>query len=173
MPKKSVSPCLAPIAPVPNDLAAHWQNAPMTASNSPKAESRAAFRYFRTIPTRWSDNDAYGHVNNVVYYSWFDTAVNALLIERGVLDIHGGKTIGLVVETQCNYFSSLAFPQDVQVGIRVARIGTSSVRYELGVFGGGDLCAARGHFVHVYVDATTRKPTPLPAELKIVLESLL
>ncbi len=119
------------------------------------------------------DNDAYGHVNNVVYYSWFDTAVNAYLIEYGALDIHAGETIGLVVETHCNYFASLAFPQTVQIGLRVAHLGSSSVRYELGIFGDGDATAAKGHFVHVYVDKATRRPVPLPPALKTVLETLL
>jgi acyl-CoA thioester hydrolase len=118
------------------------------------------------------DNDAYGHVNNVVYYSWFDTAVNAYLIEQGVLDIHAGQTIGLVIETQCNYFAPLAFPQTVEVGIRVAHMGKSSVRYEVGIFGEGDLSAAKGHFVHVYVDAATRRPNVLPEKLITVLETL-
>ena len=105
------------------------------------------------------DNDVYGHVNNVVYYSWFDTAVNAHLIEQGALDIHAGQTIGLVIETQCNYFAPLAFPQEVQAGIRVAHMGTSSVRYEVGLFASSEpLCAAAGHFVHVYVDRETRRP---------------
>lgn len=140
---------------------------------NPTPELRGAYRVFRSITTRWMDNDAYGHVNNVVYYSWFDTAVNAYLIDNGALDIHGGETIGLVVETHCNYFASLAFPQTVQVGIRVARIGSSSVRYELGIFGDGDSTAAKGHFVHVYVDKMTRRPVPLPAPLKAVLETLL
>lgn len=138
----------------------------------PLAEPRSAYKVFRPISTRWSDNDVYGHVNNVVYYSWFDTAVNAYLIEQGVLDIHGGSTIGLVVETQCNYFASLAFPQSVQAGIRVAKLGTSSVRYEVGIFGDGELTAAKGHFVHVYVDPITRKPVALPPALKHVLETL-
>lgn len=138
----------------------------------PRAEPRSAYKVYRPISTRWSDNDVYGHVNNVVYYSWFDTAVNAYLIEQGVLDIHGGSTIGLVVETQCNYFASLAFPQSVQAGIRVAKLGTSSVRYEVGIFGGGELTAAKGHFVHVYVDPITRKPVALPPALKQVLETL-
>ena len=119
------------------------------------------------------DNDAYGHVNNVVYYSWFDTAVNAYLIERGVLDIHQGETIGLVIETMCNYFAPLAFPETVEVGIRVAKLGSSSVRYEVGIFGASDQTAAKGHFVHVYVDKNTRRPVPLPAPLKTVLETLL
>jgi acyl-CoA thioester hydrolase len=119
------------------------------------------------------DNDVYGHVNNVVYYSWFDTAVNATLIEKGVLDIHGGSTIGLVIETQCNYFAPLAFPQTIDAGIRVAKLGTSSVRYEVGLFAQGEpLTAAKGHFVHVYVDRETRRPVPLPTALKTYLETL-
>jgi acyl-CoA thioester hydrolase len=140
----------------------------------PQPEPRSAYKVFRSIGTRWMDNDAYGHVNNVVYYSWFDTAVNAYLIEQGVLDIHQGETIGLVIETQCNYFSPLAFPQTVEAGIRVSRLGGSSVRYEVGLFAAGEaLTAARGHFVHVYVDKQTRRPQPLPAPLKTVLETLL
>jgi acyl-CoA thioester hydrolase len=120
------------------------------------------------------DNDAYGHVNNVIYYSWFDTAVNAHLIEQGVLDIAHGQTIGLVIETQCNYFAPLAFPQTVEAGIRVARMGNSSVRYEVGLFAQGEsLTAAKGHFVHVYVDRHSRRPAPLPAAFKSVLEKLL
>lgn len=143
-------------------------------SAKPHPEPRSAYRVLRPITTRWMDNDAYGHVNNVVYYSWFDTAVNAYLIEQGVLDIHAGETIGLVIETQCNYFASLAFPQTVQAGIRVAKLGSSSVRYEVGIFGGdGDTTAAKGHFVHVYVDRHTRRPVPLPAPLRAVLETLL
>jgi len=96
------------------------------------AQPRDAYRVFRAIGTRWMDNDVYGHVNNVVYYSWFDTAVNAYLIEQGALDIHQGETIGLVIETQCNYFAPLAFPQTIEAGLRVARLGESSVRYEVG-----------------------------------------
>lgn len=144
-----------------------------TTSAKPAPDSRASYRAFRPITTRWMDNDVYGHVNNVVYYSWFDTAVNAHLIEHGALDIHHGEVIGLVVETQCNYFAPLAFPQTIQAGIRVARLGTSSVRYEVGLFAEGeDACAARGHFVHVYVDRITRRPVPLPLALKTVLETL-
>ena len=154
-------------------LAGGWQNAWMQAPSKPHPEPRSAYKVLRDISTRWSDNDMYGHVNNVVYYSWFDTAVNAYLIEQGVLDVARGSTIGLVVETQCNYFASLAFPQKVQAGIRVARLGTSSVRYEVGIFGAEDLTAAKGHFVHVYVDAQTRKPVPLPLALKTILEKLL
>ena len=135
---------------------------------------RSDFVAFEEIHSRWMDNDAYGHVNNVVYYQWFDTAVNAHLIDNGALDIHHGETIGLVVETHCNYFSPLAFPQTVQVGLRVARIGSSSVRYELGVFAQADeWTAAHGHFIHVYVDKATRRPvSQLPDVLKQVLEQL-
>lgn len=141
--------------------------------DKPQPEPRQAYKAFRPITTRWMDNDAYGHVNNVVYYSWFDTAVNAHLIEQGVLDIHHGETIGLVIETQCNYFASLAFPQRVEAGIRVAKIGSSSVRYEVGLFAeGAPLTAAKGHFVHVYVDKASRRPAPLPPSLKAVLEQL-
>ena len=145
-----------------------------SAATRPQPEPREAYRAFRAINTRWMDNDAYGHINNVVYYSWFDTAVNAHLIEQGVLDIHHGQVIGLVIETQCNYFASIAFPQTVEAGIRVARLGTSSVRYEVGLFIQGEpLTAARGHFIHVYVDRASRKPVSLPAPLKSVLEKLL
>jgi acyl-CoA thioester hydrolase len=145
-----------------------------TTSAKPQPEPRSAYRVFRTIGTRWMDNDAYGHVNNVVYYSWFDTAVNAYLIEQGALDIHQGETIGLVVETQCNYFAPLAFPQTVEAGIRVARLGGSSVRYEVGLFAqGAPLTAAKGHFIHVYVDRENRRPMALPAHFKTVLETLL
>jgi acyl-CoA thioester hydrolase len=139
----------------------------------PQALPRSAYRAFRAIGTRWSDNDVYGHVNNVVYYSWFDTAVNAHLIEQGALDIHNGPVIGLVIETQCNYFAPLAFPQTVWAGLRVAHLGSSSVRYEVGLFADGqDLAAACGHFVHVYVDRETRRPVPLPDVLKKTLETL-
>ena len=139
----------------------------------PQPEPRSAYKTFRSISTRWMDNDAYGHVNNVVYYSWFDTVVNAHLIEQGALDIHHGETIGLVIETQCNYFSAIEFPQTVEAGLRVAHMGKSSVRYEVGLFAQGEpLTAARGHFVHVYVDRATRRPATLPDKLKSVLEAL-
>ena len=132
----------------------------------PEPAPRSTYRAWRSITTRWADNDAYGHVNNVVYYSWFDTAVNAYLIEQGALDIREGAVIGLVVETQCNYFSPLAFPQTVDLGLRVAYRGRSSVRYELGVFASGQTrAAAQGYFVHVYVDAVSRQPAPLPLAL--------
>ena len=125
---------------------------------------RSDYRHFLAIPTRWMDNDAYGHVNNVVYYSWFDTVVNAHLIEQGVLDIHHGQTIGLVIETQCNYFAPVQFPQTIEAGLRVARVG---------IFVQGEpMTAAKGHFIHVYVDKASRRPTALPSNLKTVLEAL-
>jgi acyl-CoA thioester hydrolase len=144
-------------------------------------EPRTAYHLFRRIDTRWADNDAYGHVNNVVYYAWFDTAVNAHLIEQGALDIHDGSTIGLVVETHCNYFSPVVFPEQVEIGLRIADTSAaligSSVRYELGVFkadayGKFEICAAKGHFIHVYVDQQTRRPVQLPLILKTVLEKI-
>jgi acyl-CoA thioester hydrolase len=142
-------------------------------SERPTADRRDAYRHFLRIATRWLDNDAYGHVNNVVYYSWFDTVVNEYLIRRGVLDVSGSAVIGLVVETQCRYFSELAFPQPVDLGLRVGRLGTSSARYEIGVFAdGAPTASAQGHFVHVYVDRTSRRPTPLPAPLRAALEKI-
>lgn len=139
----------------------------------PQPDGREAYRHFTPLATRWMDNDAYGHLNNVVYYSLFDTAVNRYLIEAGALDIHSGTTIGLVVETHCNYFASIEFPKSVEAGIRVAHRGSSSVRYEIGIFAAGDpRCAARGHFIHVYVDRETRRPVPLPAPLLAALKPL-
>ena len=136
-------------------------------------EPRSAYRQFSTIGTRWMDNDQYGHVNNVVYYSFFDTAVNRYLIEAGALDVHAGAVIGLVVETRCNYFAPLEFPQLVDAGLRVAHVGSSSVRYEVGLFAAGEpLSAAGGHFVHVYVDRHTRRPAPLPGALLTALQPL-
>lgn len=150
-----------------------------TNSNGERAapEPREAYAVFHHINTRWSDNDVYGHVNNVVYYAWFDTAVNAYLVEQGALDIHSGQTIGLVVETHCNYFAPVAFPDSVNVGIRVASLGRTSARYELGIFtadasGQFTICAAKGHFIHVYVERQTRRPVPLPLNLKTILEKL-
>jgi len=150
----------------------------MNSPPRPQAEPRSAYKVFRPIGTRWMDNDVYGHVNNVVYYSWFDTAVNGYLIDAGAINIQDGEVIGLVIETQCNFFSPLAFPDPVVAGIRVAHRGSSSVRYEVGVFSGkpGDpaanLTAAKGHFIHVYVDRHTRRPVPLPPQLLTLLETL-
>jgi acyl-CoA thioester hydrolase len=141
--------------------------------NKPQAEARSTYKVFRQIGTRWGDNDIYGHVNNVVYYSWFDSAVNAFLIEQDALDIHQGSTVGLVVETHCNFFEPLAFPQMVEAGLRVAHRGTSSVLYEIGLFAqGSDLAAAQGHLVHVYVDRISRRPIPISSKLVSVLEQL-
>ena len=120
------------------------------------------------------DNDAYRHVNNVVYYSWFDTVVNQYLIVRGVLDIEHSPVIGLVVETHCQYFNPVSFPDLVHAGMRVAKLGTSSVRYEVGLFRNDDAsAAAQGHFVHVYVDRASKRPAPLSAALRQALEPLL
>jgi acyl-CoA thioester hydrolase len=134
----------------------------------PAPLGREAFAVFVELQTRWADNDVYGHVNNVVYYSYYDTAVNRHLIEQGVLDIHAGATIGLVVETQCHYFAPLAFPEVIEAGLRVTHVGRSSVRYEIGLFGRGQaFSAAHGRFVHVYVDRQTRRPVALaPAFLQ-------
>ncbi|MFC7662688.1 acyl-CoA thioesterase [Methylorubrum suomiense] len=125
------------------------------------------------MATRWGDNDVYGHVNNVVYYAFFDTAVNGLLVEAGALDIAEGAVIGLVVETGCRYFAPVAFPDALTAGVRVARLGRTSVRYEIAIFAAGeDMAAAQGHFVHVYVDRRTRRPVPLPERLRAVLAGL-
>jgi len=129
------------------------------------------FPYQHAITTRWRDNDVYGHVNNVVYYSWFDTAVNGYLVEKGVLDFANGTTVGLVVETQCNYHHPVAFPDRINAGVTVTKIGNSSVRYEVGIFRNDETVAsANGHFIHVYVDSKTRKPVALPDDLREVLE---
>ncbi len=142
-------------------------------SDRPIPDHRAAYKLFRSITTRWMDNDVYGHVNNVVYYSYFDTVVNQYLIEAGALDIKNSPVIGLVVETQCRYFAPIAFPDRVDGGLRVAHLGRSSVRYEIGLFRADDpVAAAQGHFVHVYVDRATSKPTALPDALRRVLEPL-
>ena len=136
------------------------------ALDRPQPLPRAAYRRFVPLATRWLDNDRYGHLNNVVYYSLFDTVVNGVLIEAGVLDVARGEVIGFVVETRCNYFAPLAFPQALEAGLRVGRIGGSSVRYEIGIFAAGAVqTAARGHFVHVYVDRATQRPVPLPEPL--------
>ena len=140
----------------------------------PAPQPRSTFRHFSTISTRWMDNDAYGHINNVVYYSYFDTVVNQYLIEAGALDIERSPLIGLVVETHCNYFSPLSFPQLVDVGLRVAQLGKTSVRYHIGLFASGQpTTAAHGHFVHVYVDRITRRPAELPPVLLQALQGLM
>lgn len=135
--------------------------------------TRADFKHFHALSTRWMDNDVYGHVNNVVHYSFFDTAVNRTLIEAGVLDIHEGQVIGLVVHTQCHYFDSITFPQTVHAGLCVEHLGNSSVRYGVGLFADdAPVAAAMGQFTHVYVDRTTRRPLVLPPALRAFLQTL-
>src|SRR5688572_28371778 len=142
--------------------------------SKPTPDRHAAYRHFRAISTRWMDNDVYGHVNNVVYYSYFDTLVNQYLMDEGVLDVERGAVIGLVVETHCNYFSPITFPDTVHAGLRVARLGSSSVRYESGLFRNDEsVSSAHGHFVHVYVDRFSRRPTSLPDDLRAALSALL
>ena len=139
----------------------------------PVPRPRNHYQQFTTITTRWSDNDAYGHVNNTVYYQWFDSAVNALLVDAGLLDIAHGDPIGLVVETGCTYFSPLSFPGDVEVGISIDRLGGSSVIYRLGIFAAGSTePAAQGHFTHVYVGRESRHPVAIPAEWRKKLQAL-
>lgn len=139
----------------------------------PRRPSRAEWRHFLDVQTRWEDNDVYGHVNNTVYYSWFDTAVNCWLIRNGLLDPERSPVVSLVVETGCSYFESVAYPEPVDIGLRADRIGNSSVTYGLGVFRkGGELAAAAGHFVHVSVDRQTRRPVPLPEKLRRALQEL-
>ncbi|NLD56096.1 MAG: acyl-CoA thioesterase [Burkholderiaceae bacterium] len=134
---------------------------------------RSQYPHLRWLTTRWSDNDVYGHVNNVVYFSYFDTVVNQYLIEQGVLDIHGGDVIGLVVENTCRYFQSLQFPERVAAGVLVERLGKSSVVYRIGLFREeAEEPAAEGRFVHVYVDRASRRPVELPQPLRLALESL-
>ncbi|WP_297731979.1 thioesterase family protein [uncultured Maricaulis sp.] len=135
--------------------------------------ARDAYPRFRALPTRWADNDIYGHINNAAYYGFFDTAVNCFLIEEAGLDIHAGRVIGLVVETGCNYFAPLAYPETVEAGVRVARLGNSSVTYEIGLFKQGeDEPAAQGRFVHVYVDRDTRRPVALPDTMRAALAGI-
>jgi acyl-CoA thioester hydrolase len=137
------------------------------------SETRANYKHFLTIPTRWHDNDVYGHVNNVVYYSYFDTVVNDYLMRYGGLDYREGAVVGFVVETMCHYKKPLAFPESIEVGLRVAKIGNSSVRYEIGIFKqGDDEAAAVGHFVHVYVERAIQKPVAIPARFRNALEKI-
>ena len=143
----------------------------MSGRNGPSA--RADYRMFRTIQTRWMDNDVYGHMNNVVHYSLFDTAVNGWLVENRLIDFRGGNTVFFVVETGCRYLSELAFPDMVTAGIKVTKLGTSSVRYEIGLFRNDeDLAAAEGFFVHVFVDRATRRATSLTPELRAALAAI-
>jgi acyl-CoA thioester hydrolase len=136
-------------------------------------ETRDKYKHFLAIPTRWMDNDVYGHVNNVVYYSYFDTVINRFLIDKGGLDIHAAPVIGIAVETLCKFRRSLAFPQEIDAGLRAGHLGKSSVRYEVGLFAHGDNeAAAHGHFVHVFVDRATQRPVPIPPAIRAALETI-
>ncbi|MCE2681285.1 MAG: acyl-CoA thioesterase [Burkholderiales bacterium] len=137
------------------------------------ALTRSHYKHFLKIPTRWMDNDVYGHVNNVVYYSFFDTVINDYLIKQGGLDIHNGAVVGYAVETTCKFHQSLRFPEVIDAGMRVAHLGNSSVKYEIGLFKeGSDQAAATGHFVHVFVDSSTDKPVSMPATIRSALSAL-
>lgn len=142
-------------------------------SERPKIGSRADYRHFMKIPTRWMDNDVYGHVNNVNYYSYFDTLINRYLIDEGRLDFHDGPIIGLAVESLCRYYKSFAYPDVIDAGLRVGRLGSSSVRYEIGLFAEGeDTARAEGHFVHVFVARESQRPTPIPEPMRGALQRL-
>ena len=152
----------------------------MTSDSAPKQQKserkppgrRADYRYFVPITTRWMDNDLYGHVNNVVYFSYIDTAVNRYLIEKGGLDIHKGPVIGITAESFCRYHREITYPEEVAAGVRVGHLGSSSVRWEVGLFGGEDAARAEGHFVHVFVDRITMKPVAMPPPIRAALEAI-
>lgn len=142
-------------------------------STRPAAPARQDFRFFRTIPTRWSDNDQYGHVNNVVYFAFFDTAISLFLIEEAGLDVAAGSIIGLCVNNGCSYHASIAHPEQIDVGLRIGKLGSSSVRYEVGLFKHNeDEAAAFGHFVHVFVDRQTQRPVPIPDGIRSVMAGI-
>jgi acyl-CoA thioester hydrolase len=142
-------------------------------SRKPPPPSRSEFKAWRELGTRWADNDVYGHVNNTVYYEWFDTAVNGWLIDQAMLDIENGNPIGLVVETRCSYFAPLAFPQPVEAGLAVSHLGQSSIRYRIGIFAkDAPTAAAQGEFVHVVVDRATRRPEPIPDDWRQKLQTI-
>lgn len=170
---------VCPVAPLPEPTARSGVFGAVDAGlrqaqPRPQPALRSGYVRFVPVATRWMDNDLYGHLNNVVYYSLFDTAVNSVLVADGGLDLQRGETIGIVVESGCAYFSALAFPEPVEVGVRVAHIGRTSARYELGVFAVGvDRACACGHFVHVFVDRVERRPVPIADRLLAVLQGLL
>jgi acyl-CoA thioester hydrolase len=146
---------------------------PDSSAFDPKNLTRADFPHFLAIPTRWADNDIYGHVNNVVYYAYFDTVINQYLIAQGGLDIARGEVIGITPETHCNFLAELTFPEVIEAGLRVRRLGKSSVTYEIGLFKAGRAApAAFGHFVHVFVERATMRPTAMPAGIRACLEAL-
>ena len=139
----------------------------------PAPSNRTAYRWFCPITTRWHDNDIYGHVNNVTYYSYFDTVANTYLIEHGGLDIHTGDTVGFVVNSGCNYFAPIAFPDRLDGGLRVNKLGKSSVEYGIAIFKSGeDMAVAEGHFVHVFVDKATNTPVAIPEAIRAALACL-
>mgnify|MGYP001563956152 CR=1 FL=1 len=143
-------------------------------AGSPAPETRARYFHFAPLQTRWADNDIYGHVNNVTYYAYFDTVINCYLIEKGGLDIGGGEVVGFAVETMCRYVKPLAYPDRLEAGLRVGRLGSSSVRYEVGIFRNGeDVAAAHGHFVHVFVERASNRPVPIPVPIRAALERIL
>lgn len=134
---------------------------------------RVDYKHFRLIPTRWMDNDAFGHVNNVVYYAYFDTLLNRYLIDEGGFDFVSDPVVGVAVETMCRFRRSFTYPETIDAGMRVGKLGTSSVRYEIGLFGEGEPDArAEGYFVHVFVDRSTQKPSPIPVAIRAALEHL-
>ncbi len=140
----------------------------------PVLKTRDQFKFFLDIQTRWADNDIYGHVNNVTYYSYFDTAANALLIQKTGFDIHQSQSIGLVVDSACSFFQELSFPEIIQVGVAIGKIGNTSLRYELAIFKQGqEQASAQGHFMHVFVDRETRKTVPISESTRDVLEKFL
>jgi acyl-CoA thioester hydrolase len=144
-------------------------------SGSPEATPEptpGAYPHLRRIDTRWKDNDVYGHVNNVEYYSFFDTVINAWLIEKGGLDIHEGPTVGVCAESRCRFISSIAFPEPIEAGLRVGHLGNSSVRYEIGLFDMSGRPLAEGHFVHVFVNRETRRPEPVPDGIRASLAGI-
>lgn len=143
-------------------------------ASKPQPAPRGRYVHFHAIPTRWMDNDVYGHVNNVVYYSYFDTLINRYLIDEGGLDFRNGGVIGIAVETTCRFHKSFAYPEDIEAGLAISHLGNSSVRYEIGLFASGEQTArAEGHFVHVFVDRETMKPVPIANEMRTALQRLL
>lgn len=145
----------------------------MIMSDAKTIEVVSSYKWLTDITTRWMDNDVYGHVNNVVYYSWFDSAANRFLVERGGLDIHASDVIGVVVESKCVYHAPLAYPANVRLGLRVDKLGNRSVTYGIGVFSGdSERAAANGHFVHVFVDRKSRRPVPIPDRIRSALASI-
>ena len=141
---------------------------------SVRSETRENYKYFYPIQTRWNDNDIYGHVNNVIYYAYFDTVVNMFMVDNAGFDPHNARAIGICPETHCNYHKPVTYPDKLEAGLRIGRLGTSSVRYEIAIFIAGDEeVAATGHFVHVFVDRETRKPVPISADIRAAMEAIL